>query len=804
VAKKSRRERREAQAARAVRSGDAGAIAELAEKSPDAAARRITEALRRGAREGGELDAPLLAIAADVAQALRRAGKLEAALVLASAGEAASSRLRLEHALAAFALGRDEEVAAAVAGDADVGAAVAPLLAAAHAVRGLPEAAPSARTTSRSGLARAAEAVARAGLGETAAAKRALARIPEAEREALLVPELGAALALAARPSVKSARAAVELFGGLQGPMFAGVRSAAAEEALAIDLDLGLEAAKGLELTAEAKRRLLAVAAARETAEGRADPIESALERARRAGDLAFAAEDRAAAALYEGFARLGDDSKRAVEAFDRAIQHGGDLVEALRGRLLASLDEGGPPCPDCGQRHRGPNDKSAAAADRLARALDRTPGAAPLAAAARVLAAEGWSEAGDTRAALAAIGAARPGAVGSLADDLDLAEARAVMVRDPGRARVLLEGVTERSPKNVGAWAGRIALAKDGGDRALEARLFDEATAATGDPGFAAEARRARAERGELTPYEGLSPGSASAGAVAAELDLLFDAAREHVGGDGALPPEVVAELDALCHRFRRALEPKAGLALDAARLVLADRASGDADGPAVAALVLELARAWKDDALALGKLAVVALAIEAKRALGAAARELAREPDPPAGLYGLVEGAVAAREPDVALSVLGVIAAGLPRQEVVRLRKLAAARARELPREVLHLEIDAVLRELDALLAPEASIEAMLAEAMDDDDDDDDEPWDERPSLDVYVRILGLPPERLGRLSAGERRMADELTLRALVNGDGRAFEALMKLLQRVYGAAAIRDAARRAAKTIDGVPF
>src|SRR5690606_38628463 len=97
-----------------------------------------------------------------------------------------------------------------------------------------------------------------------------------------------------------------------------------------------LEAGRAFGMSAEALRPLrLRVLAEQQAGSDGATGARAVLELVRTAGADVFDPEHRAVASLYEGFACLHSDPKRADRALDRAVELGADIVEALRGKML-------------------------------------------------------------------------------------------------------------------------------------------------------------------------------------------------------------------------------------------------------------------------------------------------------------------------------------------------------------------------------------------------------------------------------------------------------------------------------------
>jgi hypothetical protein len=372
LGKRNRRERRAHQQERAAVSGDVSLLRGLVEKDPHKGAVAVQRALGAGTADPAQA-AELDALAVDLAGKLRRRGDLAPALALAAAGGRRTEAFRLEEALAAFASGRDDIAGQIAAAHPEVSAAVGPLL---QAVRGEVAAAP-ARSTAPADLRAlhaAARAVAHVVRGEPEQAAGIVKRIPVAARRKVLGEEIRGAAALAAP---ETALAALEDLCASEDVTAEVRRTAAAEAALDVeDLDL-IPPILGADPAVRARAlRARMVAAASPGA---------IVDLVRWAGVDAFDSPQRAAAALYHGFALVRSDLSAAERSFDRAIQLGGDLIEALRGKLLAA---GGPVEHVADERSAR---RLAQAADHLSRALERRPLGGPLAAGAATLAAQRW-----------------------------------------------------------------------------------------------------------------------------------------------------------------------------------------------------------------------------------------------------------------------------------------------------------------------------------------------------------------------------------------------------------------------------
>ncbi|MEZ4295992.1 MAG: hypothetical protein R3B70_13535 [Polyangiaceae bacterium] len=463
---RNRRERREAQATRALREGDPSALLALAEKSPQLCAEKLAHV---GAKLPEGTPSELDAIAIPLCGKLRRSGELKAAERLASAFAHRSPRMRLEGALCAFGQGNDAEAARLAAGDPVVASVIAPLLEATEiAAKGAP-AKHHRPTDERSPALRAlhllAEAAQVAGHGDTRAVNAARARLQKAA-----APKGGSL-------PIDEMRAALDT---IAGNLDQATATFASSTLVRTHLDLAKAALRAIALrdarVAHEEGRRLGFPAnvlgtwgirASERVRENGSPEQRALDAAASDGALAFAAEHRAAASIYEGFACAHTDRKRAAQAFDRAVALGGDLLEALRGKLLLAMQSSAESCPDCGHPHEDAGDddassrEAALAADRFARAARRVPDGRPFAAMASIEAAEAWIAAENEKAALASIEAAREASNGApaLRDRLTLLEADARSLRSPERSMALLT-ILPAQPRPRRGMNARIDLA--------------------------------------------------------------------------------------------------------------------------------------------------------------------------------------------------------------------------------------------------------------------------------------------------------------------------------------------------------
>jgi len=557
------------------------------------------------------------ALALRVARQLRQAGEPEHALTLAAAGRRRTPAWSMEEALDAFALGRDELAADVAAGDATVAAALGPLL---QAVRGEVAPASPAAPTLRA-LHASARAVAHFVRGDPDKAKAILRRVPVAGRAAAFTTEI----ALAAEP-IPQARI-------LRARMLAASSPGAVAEVV------------------------------------------------RAMGPNGFDAPDQASATLYHGFSLLRADPTTASRSFDRAVHLGADLIEALRGKMLATLAVA-MSFPEMAPHADRTMRDAAAATDRLAHALERVPLGGPLAAAAGARAARHWLDAEDWRRSLAAIARARPLAGGALLDELALLEADATGCRSTIEAERLVSALLARSPGYVAAWKLKSNLVRAQGDEERAETILVEAAAATKDPELQDVARAIQGSRGELVPFEGLLPGAVSAGVLASEL------ARVTTADNDAYP---------LAAAHREALGSADRLAFDGAAIAIA--AAFGAKGLAERRLT-EVVLAWRRAPRELSRLIGVALHMGLGSAVLVAA--LALNDDIPA-LRSILNALAVAGEGKLVIRILQSLAASLTRSELSFFKAYTEGRRPATIAGVLDPE--AAMRELDRALAPEFS---------------------------------------------------------------------------------------------------
>lgn len=694
----------------------------------------------------------------------RREGQVRRAV--AAAGAHRSSRLRLEQALSAFALGDDAESARVAADDPEVMAIVGCLLDAARAAP--PAAIPASTPAPLRSLHAVASAISAAARGEHALARRWLKRVAPGQREALLTRELGAAIDLSARPRGKDVSALAEVL--VASPHVrtnAAVSSALVAELGEVAPEQAIDAGEDLGLSVDSMREVVLKTLAGKRAATETGGTGVSLEFVRRLGSGVFDDATRGAAFIYEGFAWMEDDPERADRAFDQAIECGGDLVEALRGKLLLALS-GGAVCEECGVRHdaEGGGEDAATAADRLARVLGRTAAAAPLASAAAMVAAEEWASIDATKAARASIAVARRFAPESMAPTIDLLEARALESADPARSADLLDALLARDPGNREAWRMSISIATRRGDRRRADDRIVQAADSTRDPELIARARDVRIARGEIAPFEGFVPGVTTAGELAAEVQRASAAGAAGAHPAGAAPPST--SLAPIVQRCRDALSAPARFAFDAARIVIAARAYGE---QAARARFAEVASERRSSSADVTRLGAIMLLLDDGAALVEWALSLGGLDDGGPALMGLIEAAIAAVEIPIAKRLLALANQRLTRKEVFRAKALIARVERGgFAGSVFGHRPEAVARELNGLLAPHFRIPHDEDEDLDDDLDDEGPFGTMRPAslvLAAFFEALNLPVEALDSLPPIQRAAFEAEAMDLIVTG-------------------------------------
>ena len=711
VSKRSRSDRRAHQGERAVVIGDVEALRALAEKGTSAAVPAFVRALGTPPADPAQA-AELDALALRLAKQLRRAGEPAHALDLAAAGRRRTPAWCMEEALAAFASGRDEVAADVASADEAVAHALGPLLQAAHGEVATASSAASGLRT----LHAAARAVGHIVRGEPDQAKAVVRRIPVADRGSALVNEISAAADLLVPARALAALALLHAAPGVT----ADARRAMTSEAI-LDADALDHLPRALGGDPVLGRRILRARLDQAKSPGAVAEI------IRRVGPEAFDAPDRGSAALYHGFSLLRTDPPTASRSFDRAVQLGADLLEALRGKMLATLGAA-MTCPKFARDAERAMRDAASAADRLAHALARVPLGGPLAAAAGEMAAERWIDARDGRHALAAIARARPLAGGKLLDELALKEADSIAFESMSEAVRLVDTLLARSPGYVKAWKLKSEFALARGEITRAEAILVEAAAATKDPELLETAREIQGRRGELVAFSGLVPGAVSAGALAREL------ARATTSENDAYP---------LAAAHRKELGPAARLAFDGAAIAIAEHfGTRDMAEKRLAELVPIWQRAPGDVACLVGAALHAGLADAIPRATIGIDKDAA-------AMRAIIEVLAIAGERRLVKVMLPKIATSLTRHEISLFKAVVEGKKRVTFPGVP--SPDEAVSELDRALAPEFSIanaERLVAEMRRPSgprgprDDADD-------ALAGVFDQLGLPSEALLSLS-------------------------------------------------------
>ncbi len=669
-----RRKRLERRAAK----GDAEGLEKLALRAPAAAARALAARLAQDASDAGLVD-----LAARLTARLRADGQHLLAADLAAATGGATTALRLDEALAAFALGDDARAAAAIRGDARVAASLAPLLSAAR-------------------------------LGTARHVRSAFAMLGAGARQLPAARALEAAAAWgAARAGSKAARAAFARVIGervaLEHPL---VQDALFDEALAAGahepLDRAL-AARGM----DAARRDLS---ARALASAKLEEPSAAAAAIARAGAAAFDAAVRGDALVFEGFGLLGAEPAQAARVLGSAIAAGGDRVEALRGAWLASMASG--------RDGRAVQDAAWKLCDALADDADGV--AAAVAVAEMTLARLTRSRAADPdlrkwtkrlRDLAARLG---PAGAAPLVE-AEVCAAELELAADPARALALVAPVLERAPSHGRAWRVRLAAALRCEPDRYDAWL-EQAARASGDREIAIMARRARLASGAIQPLADVRAWELSAPVLAA--DLAWGAGAALVQGDaarwcddceafhvesGAIPAlgPALAQLATAAAPHRAGLERDERAAFDAALLGLASAAAADHACPdALARVLADLAHEWRDEPARLEQLALVAIDAD-EDAFLAAARALVAHGADPRALDALARAARAC-DADLGEQTLKIVVPGLD---------AASVRALRAPRRLEEDTEDPAARALaafDALIEPGLSLRDLSFEGI------------------------------------------------------------------------------------------
>lgn len=692
MSKHSRKARKQARAqtTRAVEEGDIAALAALARTSPDRAATAMAALL-----EKGDVARDALACAARTAAELRRAGKLSAAGTIARAGAHSSRALALELAVVAFATGNDEEAERLARSDGSIDAVMRPLLDAAAK----DPAATVHRRRSKAALdalhaAAAQVAAARLGKPKSLQAKAKASSGLLAETIALSVrPEASSGAEPEKTPKAK--RPAVRVLSAYRrinsdprmgaGPVGEAALAELAEAAPAEAKRI----AESLPVVDPRRTRILGrLESASPQAPGRTMALAVSL------GADAFRTDSRGLAFLYRGFGLLATRPKEAEKDFDRAVELGADLTEVYRGKLLIAM-KSGERCASCDALHGDPI-AIAQAAERLAKTLRRIPSGSVFAAEADLLAAEMWSEEFRERPALLAVERARSNATAGQAAQLDRTEATIrVQTGELALALDRIDRALAHAPSDGIAWLLKIKILKELGRSAEVDECAIEAAKQTDDRDLAELARSAHARSRKGPPFDGLSPGRTTPGALAAELERATEALP---AGDTSDP------MTPLAWECRRLLPDLARLAFDAATLVIGERT---ARGPAPAERLARLLGLWVS-AGPDGIMRLVMLAGELLKKppnLAPSLDELLRAAKPGRLVVALARGALA-YDRGARNKILARSSASLSRTEIDAVRGARAPSQKE---------IDDLLRDAARELEPEFAVEADPPEAGD-----------------------------------------------------------------------------------------
>jgi hypothetical protein len=317
----------------------------------------------------------------------------------------------------------------------------------------------------------------------------------------------------------------------------------------------------------------------------------------------------------------------------------------------------------------------------------------AACASEAWLMAAEAHDQDDNAAAARAAIATARSG--GADATKCDLLEAQTWEHAEPARAAALVDGVLARDPEHAAA-------------RRLLARLARHGQAAPRSAGRA--------------PFQALSEGAVTAGALAAELDRATRALPEGAPAD-PMTPAAWAHRDSLGEDDR--------FAFDAAMLEIAER---HARGPSSAERLAALASRWTSRPMRvywLSALLDVLAVVEPDRM--PAARALAKTPAPGPLLVALATSAAHVGHHASARDILKAIGALLTRPEM---RSIESALRSRTP-----LAVKPELSKAARALEPDYALGV------------DDDPFD-LPEAALRRARETMPPELRSRLSRLESK--------------------------------------------------
>jgi hypothetical protein len=628
----------------------------------------------------------VFALAAQTSEGLRANREFEQALALCEACGRRTPELRIEEAIAAFACARDDRVREIADLDANVARSVAPWLAATQGKRVAPPTSGSSPgRTATVECCRAVSALVAGNKNAAKAAQTALNRVPVEARARFFVSELLAASRVLAHAPARSLAADAVLLAKSSAVRrctrtTSALAMAVARRAPEAFLD---HLAHDMGLSADVKGEAGVYATC---ATGGTEPEQARVSMLiAKVGASAFPEPDRGSAALYEGFAFAMSDPARARRALDEAVAWGGDITEAMRGKLVLARTVKRA-TPDALR-------EKATAAHRVQQHLERDPLAGPLVALAVLDRADAMAAMGKHAEAVEMLRRARDqakakGFLGErLATTLDEVEAHACFELDPNRSRELIAALLARDPKHHDAWHLRVEMARRDGYAKVADDLVLEAAKLGVCRDFAEDARSIRAARGESVA---LVPGIVTAGELAEEVRVRLR--RTPACDDRGV------EL-AAC---RRALEPGARAAFDAAHVAILgvvgqfDRAID---------LVADRIREAELDANSLGQVVAPLVVLLEPKPLREAVDRWANAGASPELLEGIFWLVLGSREPAVAEGVWMRISHRLRASQVRALQNgLSVARVGDLPETAV--DPRTLLSRADRSLQPAFSI--------------------------------------------------------------------------------------------------
>jgi len=731
--------------------------------------------------EQQDVPAEILELTARTSSRLRADGNAVQALALSIAGNRRTAELRMEEAVAAFACGEDDRVRELASLDPEVETMIEPWLAAIEGGR-VPNAPAAATPTWRAILA-VCRTVSALVQGRGVRTRTALTAVKQPERGRLFVSELldvSALLCVRHEGPLERACASLARSTLVRGSpsLRATLAMTAASRSPRLFLDRMCE---GLNLGEEATRDAAIHASC--MLAGVEGPQAQVSQMIARLGADAFAPSERGNALLHEGFACSGSDSRRAQEAFNRAVALGGDMVEALRGRHLVARTAFTRVRAYDGEGHHEATRSLMSSGVSLAGHLQRDPAGGPLAVVALIDAATAAVHLGQDERAQELVSRmrelARTGGflTEALAVRLDALEAKACQRTAPERCLRLVEDILARDARHHDAWHMKIDIisARDSG---AGEELVLQAAEVKLCPELISQARHIHMRRGTK---RALVPGQDTAGGLAAELLARTMLARATSASGPLIDPGVEA--------CRIALGAEQRAAFDVASVVILGRnEQGKQAAQRARALVAEASsnvglqsKILAAAILALDPASFSTLVVDSARD-GAKAASIA-------AVHMLLQDDETRR----AEAVIAKLAPMLTSAQLKELQTLVRRGWRgELPAGLP--DAWKLVVGVDPLLAPDLSLEQLLDN---DDDADDDEPFEDelmaevlrqlknhprgiRGAMEQFLEAAGIPRSRLHSLGEQKRRAIEERFGEALHGPDavGR-FEALMEVL-------------------------